>query len=83
MKAGDKIRVAYYYLGGMTHNEDYVIEEHMFCLGFFRSEDAKKANHFTPLCELYERGPESEDGYIPNYGEYYTNPVQSWMDLPS
>ena len=82
MKAGDKIRVQKYIMGFPAYTEDYTIEEFRYCLGFFESESHRKAGDFIPLCELYERGPDSEDGYIPNYGEYYTNPVQGWMDIP-
>lgn len=83
MKAGCKIRVQKYMFGTAYDQEDYVVEEFRHCLGIFLSPEARKAGHFTPLCELYEPGPESEQGYIPNYGNYYTNEIQSWMDLPS
>ncbi len=82
MKPGNKIRVQHYIMGIGAYTEDYVIEEFRFCLGFFFSEDHRRANNFTPLCKLYERGANSEDSYISNYGEYYTNPVQAWMDIP-
>lgn len=82
MKVGDKIRVFTYCMGFKKGTEDYTIEEFRFCLGFFQSNDHRKANKFTPLCELYERGPDSKNDYISNYGEYYTNPVQAWMNLP-
>jgi hypothetical protein len=78
MKAGDRIRVR----GGWGDLTDYTVEEFRYCLGIFASEDHRKAQQFTPLCELYERGPESENDYISNFGEYYTNPVQAWMDIP-
>ena len=77
MKAGDRIRVSHYY-----GNEDFTVEEFRFCLGFFESDEHRKAGQFTPLCELYEKGPESVEGYISNFGTYYTNPVQAWMDIP-
>jgi len=82
MKPGDRIRVQMYIIGYPSHTEDFTIEEFRYCLGFFKSEDHRKAGIFTPLCEMYERGPESEDDYISNFGEYYTNPVQAWMDIP-
>ena len=72
MKAGDRIRVQHYMFGTRYELKDYTIEEFRFCLGFFESEDHRKAGKFTPLCEMYERGPESEDAYISNFGEYYT-----------
>lgn len=83
MKAGDKIRVQSYICGHPAGTEDYIIEEFRHCLGIFRSDSHKKAGHFRPLCDLYERGPDSQDCYISNYGEYPTNMVQAWMDLPS
>lgn len=82
MKIGDKIRVQAYIFGCPVETRDYIVEEFRFCLGFFRTEAHRTAGKFTPLCSLYERGPESKTEYIPNFGEYYTNPVPSWMDLP-
>ena len=81
MKSGDRIRVQKYTMGFPSHTDDYTVEEFRFCLGVFLSENHKKANNFKPLCDLYERGADSENGYISNYGEYYTNPVQAWMDI--
>jgi len=68
-------------MGHETGTKDYVVEEFRYCLGVFESEDHRKAGRFTPLCDLYEPGPESEEKYIPNFGEYKTNMVQAWMDL--
>jgi hypothetical protein len=82
MKAGDKIRVQKYIMSHASHTEDYTVEEFRYCLGIFQSDQHRTAGMFTPLCELYEWGPESERLYLSNFGEYYTNPVQSWMDIP-
>lgn len=82
MKVGNRVRVSTYIMGYEVGFEDYTIEEFRYCLGFFRSEEHRLAGHFTPLCELYERGPDSENSYISNYGEYVTNLVQGWSDLP-
>lgn len=81
MKAGSRIRVQYYTMGHPSHSEDFTVEEFRYCLGIFESKWHRQANDFTPLCDLYERGPDSEDSYISNFGEYYTNPVQGWMDI--
>ena len=81
MKAGMRIKIPYYIFGQAACWEEFVIEEFRYCLGIFKSDEHRRANNFTPLCELFERGPESEDDYISNYGEYYTNPVQAWIDL--
>lgn len=83
MKAGDRIRVQKYICGHAAYTDDYTVEEFRFCLGIFLSEQDRVAQRFTPLCDLYERGADSENKYISNYGEYYTNPVQSWMDIPN
>lgn len=83
MKAGDRIRVQYYIHGHPYDQRDYMVEEFRYCLGIFESEDHRKAGKFTPLCDLYEPGPESKKSYISNYGEYWTNEVQSWMDIPA
>lgn len=82
MKLGDKIRVQKYIMGHESHQDDYVVEEFRHCLGIFLSGNDREAGRFTPLCELYEPGAESEEMYISNYGNYHTNMVQSWMDLP-
>ena len=78
MKAGDRIRVFFYY-----GHEDFTVEEFRWCLGFFRSEAHRTAESFTPLCELYEAGPESEQKYIENFGTYDTEQVQAWADIPA
>lgn len=82
MKAGDRIRVFEYCMGHIVGTRDYTVEEFRYCLGIFQSEAHRKANRFTPLCDLYEPGPDNEQGYIPNFGEYNTQEVQGWMDLP-
>lgn len=82
MKAGDRIRIQHYICGHPSHLTDHTVEEFRYCLGVFLSAAAREAGDFTPLCSLYEPGPESEQKYIPNYGEYHTNLVQSWMDIP-
>ena len=82
MKTGDRIRIQYYMRGHPFETEDFTVEEFRFCLGIFKSEQHRKAGKFTPLCDLYERGADSKDDYISNFGEYYTNPVQGWMNIP-
>lgn len=83
MEAGNRIRVQKYTMGHPTHQDDYTVEEFRHCLGIFVTDQDREAGSFTPLCELYEPGPESESKYIGNYGSYNTNEVQSWMDLPT
>lgn len=82
MKAGDRIRVQKYTMGHPTHHDDYIVEEFRHCLGIFLNDSDRLAQHFTPLCDLYEPGPYAEKRYIANYGEYYTEWVQSFMNLP-
>ena len=81
MKAGDKIRVRRHFLGIETGYVDLEVEEFRYCLGVFESNAHREAGRFTPLCDLYERGPESEDKYISNFGEYVSNMVPAWMDI--
>jgi len=81
MKAGDRIRVQHWIMGHRSHTEDFTVEEFRYCLGFFESPQHRQANKFTPLCDIFERGPDSENDYISNFGECYTNPVQAWMDI--
>ena len=78
MKTGDRIRVFMRY--GDT--EDFTVEKFRYCLGIFQSKQHRLAGEFTPLCDLFEKGAESKPEYIPNFGEYYSNKVQAWMDLP-
>ena len=81
MKAGDKIRLQWYIMGFPAYLRDFEVEEFRHCLGIFKSNHHRIAGDFTPLCDLYESGPESESKYLSNYGEYITNEVPSWMDI--
>ena len=58
-----------------------MVEEFRWCLGVFLTSYDRTACKFTPLCDMFEPGPESEQMYISTYGEYHTNQVQAWMDL--
>lgn len=82
MKVGDKIRIDWHAFGYWDGIEDYVVEEFRHTLGIFRTPEDKEAGKFTPLCDLYYRGPDSEDKYISNYGSYVSNLVQGWSDMP-
>lgn len=83
MQIGDRIRLFQYIMGHRTGTEDFIIEKFHHCLGIFESENHRKAGNFLPLCNLYEPGPESKQKYISNFGEYHTNMIQTWMDLPT
>ena len=83
MKVGDKIRLNQYIMGYKCGTADFRVEEFRNCLGIFESNEHRMAGKFTPLCYLYERGPESENKYISNFGEYVTNMVPSFINLPS
>lgn len=83
MKAGNRIRVFTTMMGHITGTEDYIVEQFRYCLGIFESDEHRTAESFTPLCDIFEIGPYSEHKYISNFGEYTTNQVQAWMDLPS
>lgn len=82
MKAGDRIRLTYYTMGYENGTVDHTVEEFRFCLGIFESDEHREAGQFTPLCELYDNGPESEDKYISNFGSYRTNQVPAFMNIP-
>ena len=83
IKAGDRIRVPQYIMGHRTGDtEDYTVEVFRNCLGIFQSKDYREAGNFTPLCDMYERGPDSENKYISNYGEYVSNMVPAFMQIP-
>lgn len=78
LRVGDRIRLE----GNYGIRKDFAVEEFRQCLGVFWSYDSRKAGNFTPLCEMYGPGPETEHSYISNYGEYQTNQVPVWMNLP-
>ena len=81
MKAGKRIKLMRYVMGYEVGYEEFVVEEFRYCLGVFESDEHRRAGDFTPLCNLYYDGPDSEAGYIPNFGEYRTNQVPSWIEL--
>jgi len=78
MKAGDRIRIKTFY-GEIL---DFNVEEFRHCLGVFQSEDHRKAQRFTPLCDLYEPAPDAKQGYISNFGEYWDSYVPLYMNIP-
>lgn len=83
MKAGDKIMINWKDFGGMYDDvQTYTVEEFRHNLGIFTSDEHREAGRFTPLCELYCNGPDSEHRYISNFGNYWSNQVQGWSDLP-
>lgn len=82
MKAGDRIRITEYMMGHAIGTEDYTVEEFRFCLGIFESEAHREAGRFAPLCDMYEGGPDSENKYISNFGEYVSNQVPAFMNIP-
>lgn len=82
MKAGDRIRVQKYIMGHPSHTDDYTVEEFRHCLGIFLSGAHRTAQVFTPLCELYEPAPGAKQEYLSNFGEYYADHVQSFMNIP-
>jgi len=69
-------------MGHRSGTEDFIVEEFRHCLGIFANNEDRIMERFTPLCDLYGPGPESEQQYMSNRGEYITNMVPSWMDLP-
>lgn len=77
LKVGDHIRIKNRY--GV---EDFIIEEFRQCLGIFWSQHHRIAGTFTPICELWEPGPDSKPMYESNHGEYWSNEVPLWMNLP-
>lgn len=79
MKAGNRIRIDVGSPGLYSELKDFTVEEFRFCLGIFIDEDHRKAAKFTPICDLYEEGPESIKDYIPNFGPYKTNMVPRFM----
>ena len=81
MKVGDRIRLD---VGGYcgTDLKDFSIEEFRHTLGVFTSENARTAGQFTPICEMYDRGPDSVNKYLSNWGEYISNQVPMFMNLP-
>lgn len=83
MKAGDKIKVDAGWSGMYSDWIELTVEEFRFCLGVFQSSEHRVAERFTPLCELYCDGPETEIEYISHMGELRTNQVPAWIDVPN
>ena len=79
MQAGSKILIPDYYGG---YSEPLIVEEFRYGLGVFESDAHRTAGKFTPLCTLFIAGADSEGKYISNFGEYLTNQVQGWIDIP-
>ena len=82
MKAGDRIRVDMGWEGMYSDYQDFTVENFRYCLGIFASDQHREAGKFTPICDMYERGPESKTLYICNFGEYTSNLVQGFSNLP-
>ena len=51
------------------------------CLGIFETEQHKEMGRITPICNLYEAGPDSENKYMSNIGPYQTNLVPAFIVL--
>ena len=81
MRAGDRIRVDVGFWNYATL-EDFTVEEFRDTLGIFKCDDARATGSFTPLCELYGKGPDSKREYRSNWGEYTSNQVPIYMNLP-
>jgi hypothetical protein len=81
MKAGDKIRFDIGW-SGCPELRDFIIEEYRYCLGIFIDEAHRRAGRFIPLCDMYGAGPDSKEAYEPNVGEYTTNEVPLFMNIP-
>ncbi len=78
VRVGDTIRLRI----AQGHYEEIVeavVELHRCCPGVFFFEYERRVGGFHPLCEFYERGPNSRDEYEPNYGEYVSDLVPGWV----
>ena len=83
IKEGDKIRMPTFCMGHrQKETKDYTVECFRNTLGIFECEQDRQAGNLTPLCNLYEAGAESKRDYISNYGEYITNKVPMFMQIP-
>lgn len=68
LKAGDKVLVKWH--NGLYEDEGvFVLEEYVFCLGFFKTEDHRTAHKFTPLSDLMKPADE-RTAYISNFGSH-------------
>lgn len=68
LKVGDKVLVKWH--NGFYPEEGvFVLEEYIFCLGFFRTEDHRTMHDFTPLCDLMQPADDRRD-YMCNIGSY-------------
>ena len=56
MKIGDTIKLQVEYEGWTR----FKVEEFRHCLGIFKSDEAREAGRFRPLCKMYIGGPDSD-----------------------
>lgn len=77
-KEGDVIRIVRDDCWRGIEVVEHTLEVYRFTLGFSESEQHREAGVFTPLSDrdLWIDGPDSEDGYVCNFGSYRTNQVQ-------
>lgn len=68
LKIGDKISVKWHN-GFYEEEEIFVLEEYVFCLGFFKTKNHRAAHIFTPLSDLMKPADE-RTAYICNFGEH-------------
>ena len=79
VREGDWILIPTFIMGRPTGETTRLkVERFRFCLGVFENGAAREMGRFTPLCALYGRGPDSEQRYMPNRGEYLTHLVPVW-----
>lgn len=80
-KIGDIVRVERSYWGDDVYFTEHKIEELNYCLGFYGDSEGfgpRTPCNFTPLCELYDKAPESTEKYHSNYGPYHSSYINKF-----
>lgn len=68
LKVGDKVLVKWH--NGLYPEEGvFVLEEYMFCLGYFESEEHRTMHRFTPLSDLMQPA-DDRTAHMSNIGSY-------------
>ena len=84
-KVGDTVRVQYS-MWKSIHFADHKLEELNFCLGFYGDCEGfgpRVPTNFTPLSELVESAPGAKREYWSNYGEYFSEYVNTFEIISS
>ncbi len=82
-KVGDTVRVTKSYFGSDVYFEHFKLEEYNYCLGFYGEGGPRTPCNFTPLSDLFDKSPDSTSEYYSNYGQYWSDYIQTFEIIKS